>query len=73
MSRYLAFTRRDADHPDGPLGHAESGRRLGGPRSNMAALCGASVGRLQNATFDPDHPRACPKCRRIIRERERSW
>jgi hypothetical protein len=49
--------------------HANSGTRKVGPRSNYAALCGASIKTVRRLTpFDPDHPRACPGCAASVRE-----
>jgi hypothetical protein len=59
--------RRDTGPAEGPVLHSVSWAPERASRTgvNYRARCGASVRDLSGAPFDPKHPRACPKCRRI--------
>ena len=60
-------------HSD-PLRHVFTSRPASKWGRNVLALCGTSITPhpVPNATFDPQHPRACRNCVRALREREAS-
>jgi hypothetical protein len=64
MRYALGVTRRRHDKAlaDGPLEHASTGRRRTPHGVTLRALCGAGVHERIAAEFDPDSPRACPRC-----------
>jgi hypothetical protein len=35
------------------------------------ALCGVHTAGLASGQWDPDHPRACPRCKRAVQRRQR--
>lgn len=56
--------------PDNRLRHAWTPSKASRTGSNVRARCGASI--LPNPygdLFDPDHPRACRRCIRVVRDR----
>ena len=70
----LCFTKRKTGNPAGPLGHALHSH-LGVAVGYRWAKCYAGPVHYapvkDGAVFDPDHPRACPKCRAIVRREQR--
>ena len=69
MSRPLGFTRRST-HGRGPLRHAMTWRRRTRTGRTYEAWCGAGVYQApsQEGDFDPEHPRACPRCVAALKE-----
>lgn len=49
-------------HPQGPVRHRPSGRRVGGPHGPAMAVCGVALDRQLDADWNPQHHRACPVC-----------
>lgn len=75
----MAATVADTTHPlgitsrngwggaRGALRHAGTRRLRTRTGETFRALCGAGVYLDPASRFDPDHPRACPRCRREVR------
>lgn len=70
---HVGTTRRSPHGDKGPLEHAFTWRRRTRWGRTFEALCGAGVylGRVGvrsgEEMFDPDRPRACPKCVSVYR------
>ena len=65
----VGTTRRSPRSAAGALRHAVrpttfDANALPG-RTIATAYCGARLGRIFSITFDPDHPRACPRCAKV--------
>lgn len=63
-----AVTGRRTFGGEGPVVHASTGMPRTRTGMTARALCGAGVYGT-GAVFDPDHPRACPRCARSVRSR----
>jgi hypothetical protein len=70
-TRYVGYTRRNSSI--NPRRHVHTNRPASQYGRNRLALCGASIlprPLTENGTmvtFDPDHPRACPRCAKEVR------